>query len=181
MKKIVLLLVFTVLSSVGLQAQSKMGYVDSEYILKHIPEYAAAQSQINDLSNQWKGESDQKFEEIEKLYKAFQAEQVLLTDEMRKRREQEIVDKEKVAKDFQRQKFGYDGELFQRRKELIKPIQDKVYTAVQKVAEEGGFGILFDKSSELIMLYSSPKLDKSDAVVIKLGLKPGEYPGADKK
>lgn len=175
-----LIIIGLIMASVLANAQSKIGFVDSEYILKHIPEYAAAQKQIDDLAAQWKGESDQKFEEISKLYKAFQAEQVLLTDEMHKRREQEIADKEKAAKEFQRQKFGYDGELFLRRKELVKPIQDKIYAAVQKVAEEGGFGMLFDKSSELIMLYSSPKLDKSDAVITKLGLKPGEFQGEKK-
>lgn len=174
-------ILMTVLAVTGFvllaQGQSKMGFVDSEYILKHIPEYISAQKQIDDLSEQWQKESDQKFAEIEKMYKAYQAEQVLLSDEMRRRREQEIVDKERAAKDFQKEKFGYDGELFQRRKELIKPIQDKVYEAVQKVAEESGFGILFDKSSDLIMLYSSPKLDKSDAVVLKMGYKPGEFAG----
>ncbi len=180
MKKYIGSLLIILCLAIGATAQTKIGFVDSEYILKHIPEYASAQQQIDDLSVQWQRESEQRFAEIEKLYKAYQAEQVLLTDEMRKRREQEIVDKEKVAKEFQRQKFGYEGELFQRRKELIKPVQDKVYDAVQKVAEEGGFGMLFDKSSEVIMLYASPKMDKSDAVVVKLGLKPGEFKGKDK-
>jgi outer membrane protein len=162
-------------------AQQKFAYVDSEYILKHVPEYVAAQKQLDDLSVQWQKDVDKKYEEIEKLYKAYQAEQVLLTEDMRKKREQEIVDKEKAAKEFQKLKFGFEGDLFKRRQELVKPIQDRIYDAIQKFSEEGGYGIVFDKTSELIMLYSSPKLDKSDDIVVALGYKPGAFAGQSQK
>lgn len=151
----------------------RFAYVDSEYILNHIPEYTSAQKQLDALSEQWQKEVDNRFSEIEKMYKAYQADQVLLSDEMRKRRENEIIEKEKEAKEFQRLKFGYEGELFQQRTRLIKPIQDRVAKAVQAVAENQQLDMIFDKNSEVMLLYASPRLDKSNDVITKLGYKPG--------
>jgi outer membrane protein len=158
----------------GLQAQ-KFGFVDSEYILKHIPEYSTAQKAINNLSDQYKKEVDNKFQDLDRAYKAYQKDQVLLSDDMRKKREEEIVAKEKAAKDFQKQKFGPEGELFKSREALIKPIQDRIFKAIQAVAEEGDYGIIFDKNSEPTMLYSAPRYDKSNDVILRLGLKPGVF------
>jgi outer membrane protein len=132
-----------------------------------------AQKQLAALSDQWQREVDGRFQEIDRLYKAYQADQVLMTPDMRKRREAEIVEKEKAAKDFQRQKFGPDGDLAQKSTALIKPIQDKVSKAVQAVAEGDNLDMIFDKNSEVIMLYASPRYDKSNDVITKLGLKPG--------
>src|SRR5688572_27062882 len=101
MKKIILAASFLIIGMVA-QAQTKFCFVDTEYILKHIPEYKSAQAQLDDLSAEWQKEIDGKYTEIERLYKAYQAEQVLLSDEMRKKREQEIVDKEKGVKDYQK-------------------------------------------------------------------------------
>src|SRR5882757_6231559 len=128
MKKIILVLFFTFITLTGVFAQ-RFAYVDSEYILKHMPEYASAQKQIEALSVQWQKDVDVRFQEIDRLYKAYQADQVLMTADMKKRREAEIADKEKTAKDFQRQKFGPEGELAQRSTQLVKPIQDKVAKA----------------------------------------------------
>ncbi len=174
-------LLITVICALAFQTSwsQKIGYVDSEYILKHVPEYASAQRQLDDLSANWQKEIDKKYDEIDKLYKSYQAEQILLSEDMRKNREQEIVDKEKAAKDFQKLKFGFEGELFQKRKDLVKPVQDKIYNAIQKVAEEGAYGFLFDKNSDLIMIYSSPKYDKSDDVITKMGYKPGQMVGGN--
>jgi outer membrane protein len=172
MKKIILVLFFTVTACTAAMAQ-RFAYVDSDYILKHIPEYASAQKQLAALSDQWQREVDGRFQEIDRLYKAYQADQVLMTPDMRKRREAEIVEKEKAAKDFQRQKFGPDGDLAQKSTALIKPIQDKVSKAVQAVAEGDNLDMIFDKNSEVIMLYASPRYDKSNDVITKLGLKPG--------
>ncbi len=166
-----------VLFSVMAHAQTKFCFVDSEYILKHIPEYKSAQQQLDDLSEQWQKEVDTKYAEIEKLYKSYQAEQVLLSEDMRKKREQEIVDKEKAVKDFQKQKFGFQGDLFKRREELVKPIQDRVFEAVNKYAEQYSYGVIFDKSGDATMLYSSSKLDKSADIVTALGYKPGDFSG----
>ncbi|MES2276847.1 MAG: OmpH family outer membrane protein [Bacteroidota bacterium] len=174
MKKTFLTIAFILVAFAGAFAQ-RFAFVDSEYILKHVPDYASAQKQLSVLSDQWQKEVDGKFAEIDRLYKAYQADQVLMTADMKKRREAEIVDKEKGAKDFQRQKFGPDGELAQRSTLLVKPIQDKVAKAVQAVAETENLDMIFDKNSETIMLYANPRYDKSAAVITRLGLKPGVF------
>jgi len=171
MKKIFILLTFLTLTSSFAFAQ-RFAYVDSEYILKHIPEYVSAQKRLDDLSVQWQEEVDKQYGEIEKLYKAYQNDQVLLNDDMRKRREDEIVNKEKAVKDFQKQKFGYEGELFQQRTRLVKPIQERVAKAIQDVATAQGLDLILDKGSEVTFLFASPRLDKSDDVITKLGFKP---------
>ena len=172
MKKVILTLAAVTLIVLG-NAQSKFAYVDTDYILANIPEYKSAQSDLDKISVQWQKEIEAKYAEIDKLYKAFQAEQILLTDAMRKKRENEIIEKEKDAKDLQKQKFGVDGELFKKRQELVKPIQDKVYNGVKAIAEKGAYAVIFDKSSDLTMLYTNPKYDKSDEVLTSMGYKAG--------
>lgn len=172
MKRYVITGIIILFSTLGTFAQ-RFAYVDSEYILKHIPEYTSAQKQLDALSQQWQKEVDTRFADIEKLYKAYQADQVLLTPEMRKRREDEIIAKEKDAKEFQQIKFGFEGELFQQRTRLIKPIQDRVAKAIQAVAENQSLDMVFDKNSEIMLLYASPRLDKSNDVITRLGYKPG--------
>jgi outer membrane protein len=172
MKKVLLTLLLPMLAVTAAFAQ-RFAYVDSEYILKHIPEYASSQKQLAAISDQWQKETDARFQDIDRMYKAYQADQVLMTSDMKKRRENEIIDKEKAAKDFQRQKFGPDGELAQRSTALIKPIQDRVAKAVQAIAESENLDMIFDKNSEVIMLYANPRYDKSAAVITRLGLKPG--------
>lgn len=174
MKKIILVLFLTFTAFTAAMAQ-RFAYVDSDYILKHIPEYASSQKQLAALSDQWQKEVDGRFQEIDRLYKAYQADQVLMTPDMRKRREAEIVEKEKIAKDFQRQKFGPDGDLARKSTDLVKPIQDKVSKAVQAVAESENLDMIFDKNSEVIMLYASPRYDKSAEVITRLGLKAGVF------
>lgn len=171
-KKIILVVALTFLSITGALAQ-RFAYVDSEYILKHVPDYISAQKQLAALSDQWQKEVDGRFQDIDRLFKAYQADQPLMTAEVKKRREEEIVAKEKEAKDFQRQKFGPEGELSQRSNAIIKPIQDRVAKAVQAVAEGENLEVIFDKNSEVIMLYANPRYNKSDAVITRLGLKPG--------
>lgn len=177
MKKLLFSLSLIVLAFTS-QAQTKFCFVDSEYILKHIPEYKSAQTQLDDLSAEWQKEIDARYAAIEKMYKAYQAEQVLLSDDMRTKREQEIVDKEKQVKEYQKQKFGFQGELYKKREELIKPIQDKVFEAVNKYADQYSYGVIFDKSGDATMLYTSSKLDKSNDIISALGYKPGDYSGA---
>jgi outer membrane protein len=174
MKKIILSAFFTLLAFSYAHAQ-RFAYVDSDYILKHMPEYISVQKQLNALSDEWQKEVDGKFEDVDRLYKAYQADQILMTPEMKKRREAEIADKEKAAKDFQRSKFGPDGELTQRSNALIKPIQDRIAKAVQAVAESDDLDMIFDKNSEVIMMYANPRYDKSAEVITKLGLKPGVF------
>ena len=140
-----------------------------------MPEYASAQRQLEALSAQWQKESDQRYQEIDRLYKAYQADQILLTADMKKRREAEIADKERTAKEFQRQKFGPEGDLTKKSSSVIKPIQDKMAKAIQAVAESDNLDMIFDKNSEVIMLYANPRYDKSNDVIIRLGLKPGTF------
>lgn len=169
MKKLFLLILLTGTSFVSLQAQ-RFAYVDTEYILDLLPEYRSAQKQLEQLSADWEKEIEKRQQAIDKMYRDFNAEQVLLTEELRKRREQEIKDKEKELKDYRTQKFGYEGELFKKRQELIRPIQDKVFEAVQKIAKQGALDFIFAKGGEMIMLFSNAKYDKSDEVLAELGV-----------
>jgi len=147
-------------------------YVDTEYILEKIPDYKKAQQQIDQISEQWRKEIDSRYKEIENMYKTYQAEQVLLTDDMRNRREQEIVAKEKGVKALQKKRFGYEGELFQKRQDLVKPIQDKIYDAIKTMAETKSYDFVFDRSSGMTMLYNNPRHDKSDEILKALGYNP---------
>jgi len=171
MKGIIFILAFTFTTLTYAVAQ-RLAYVDSDYILKNMPEYASAKRQLDALSAQWQKDVDAKYQEIDKLYKAYQADQVLLTPDMKKRRDAEIEDKEKGAKAFQQEKFGPNGELVQRSNSLIKPIQDKIAKAIQAVAESDNLDMIFDKNSEVVMLFANPRYDKSKDVLLRLGLKP---------
>ncbi len=148
----------------------KFGYVDTDYILGQLTEYKAAQKQLNEISQKW--ESDLKImkDEVDKLYKDYKAEEILLSPTQRKEREDAIVAKEEAIKKFEQEKFGVNGELFKKRQELIKPIQDKVFVAIQKVAKNNGLDFIFDKSANMNILFSNPKFDRSDDVLDELGV-----------
>lgn len=168
--KLVFLFLFLFLF-VGFQSVAqKFAYVDSEYILSQIPKYKSAQLQLNELSAQWQQEVEKKFLEIDNLRKAFKVEKVLLTKDMQIAREKEINSKEDEAKKFQLDRFGSEGELFRKKSELIRPIQDKLYTAINKVAKNNGLDFIFDKSGDLLMLVSNSKYDRSDEVLEELGV-----------
>jgi outer membrane protein len=174
MSKNLLIIIFSMLATISSFAQgaaAKFGYVDTDYIMSQIPEYKAAQSELDKTSLQWQKEIDTKYAEVDKLYKAYQADAILLTDDMKKKRENEIINKEKEVKDLQKQRFGVDGELFKKRQELVKPIQDKVYNAIKAVAEKSGLGFILDKSGQVSILYANSKYDKSDDVLVYLGYK----------
>lgn len=153
----------------------KFAYIDTEYILKNIPDYEEAQKQLDELSDRWQKEIDRKYEQINKKNEDFHAEEILLTDNMKNKRREEIITMEDGAKKLKKEKFGVDGELFKKRKELIKPIQEKIYKAVQETANIGRYSIIFDKASPgLTMVYTNPKYDKSDDVLRRMGYKPGD-------
>ncbi len=168
---VVLMMIMTAASA------QKWAYVNTEYILENIPDYKAAQQQLDNLSIEWQKEIEDRYSIIDKLYKTYQAEQVLLTEEMKKRRQDEIALKEKDVKELQKQRFGYEGDLFKKKQELVKPIQDKIYNAVKKLATEQSYAAIFDKSGDLIMLFANPKYDKSDAILTAMGYKPGKSDG----
>lgn len=168
MKKLALIVIaFFLLASLG-KAQ-KFAYVDSQYILDNIPEFAEAQAQLDEMSNQWQKEIDTKFAEVERMYKEFQAQAVLLPEDMKKKKEQEIVDAEKEAKNLQRKRFGKDGDLFKKRQELVKPIQEKIYNAIQDIATSNNYAVIFDKGGSLNILFANPKYDISDDILDRLG------------
>ena len=148
----------------------RFAYVNSEYILNKMPEYQSAQGQINKLTISWQNEIEEKYKEIDILFKKYQAEKILLTPEMINIRENEILNKENEAKELQRKRFGPQGELFTKTEELISPIQDKIFNAIEDFAKEKRYDVIFDQSSNISMLFSDKKLDKSDNIIKMLGL-----------
>lgn len=167
-KKIGIICLLFVGSFVVAQAQ-KFALVDMDYILKHIPAYESANDQLNILSKKWQVEVETATQNAQNLLKSYQTEVVFLSPEMKTKRENEIVAQEKVAQDLKIHYFGPDGELFKKRESLIKPIQDEVYNAIQALSSDRGYQLILDKSSALNIIFSSPKLDISDDVLVKLG------------
>jgi len=167
MQNRLVILLFSVFA-IGAQAQ-RFGIVDTDYVLGKIPEYSQAQSQLDNMSKQWQGEVEALLSESDALQKSLDAERILLTDEMIAERTKVITDLEQQARNLQRQYFGPEGELFKKRQELVRPIQDQVYNAVQEVARKKKLDIVFDRASSLTMLYTSDKVDISEDVLIVLG------------
>ena len=171
MKRIVFTFIVVLVSVLTAMSQ-KYAYVNSEYILGNIPAYKTAQTKLDEYSVQWQKEIEAMYTQIDKMYKDFQTEKVLLSEDMKTKRENEIIQKEKDTKDLQKKYFGKDGELFKKRQELIKPIQDEVFNAVKQIAIEGNWAIIFDSANtSVVMMYTDPKYDKSDDVIKKLGYK----------
>ena len=167
MKKILLLLAISFLT-LSIQAQ-KFAYVDTYYILNKIPDFKQAQDKLDGLSADWQKEIENKKADVEQMYRAYQQEQVLLTNDMKIKREDAIQKKETDAKNLQKKYFGTEGNLYLKRQELIKPIQDKIYDAIQQLAADNKYAIVFDSSSDLIMLYKNNNYDKSDKVLDLMG------------
>jgi outer membrane protein len=145
--------------------------IDSKYILDKLTDYKDAQKRLDQFSEQWQQEIDQKQTMVDKMIKDYDAEQVMLSDELKKKREDELYNKEKELRDLQKKRFGFEGDLFKKRQELIKPIQDKVYNAVQKLAVDKQYDFILDKSEGITVIFADPKLDQSDAVLRNLGVK----------
>jgi outer membrane protein len=148
----------------------RFGYIDSQFILSRMPEYKKAQEEIARLTELWEKEILNMSRNIESMYRSLQAEQILLTEEMRKERQDAISQKENELKEYQRKVFGVGGLYFLKKEELIKPIQDKIWEAVDKVAKKNNLAILFDKAGELVMVYTDPRFDYTDFVLEELGL-----------
>jgi len=155
----------------GVAFAQKFAFVDSDYILQNIPSYNAAQEELNKVSEEWETEIAAEYTEIEKMYKTYQSERVLLTDEMKKKREDEIITKERQVKELQSKYFGPEGDLSKKREELVKPIQDAIYKAIKELSAEGSYAVIFDTASGASILYSNPRYDLSDEVLKKLGYK----------
>ncbi|MEJ7611890.1 MAG: OmpH family outer membrane protein [Ferruginibacter sp.] len=145
--------------------------IDSRYILDKVPEYKDAQKKLDNFSDLWQRELDQRQTAMDKMYKEYDAEQVMLTDVLKKKREDELFNREKELRDLQKKRFGFEGDLFRKRQELIKPVQDRVYNAVQRLAVEKQYDFILDKSEGITVIFADPKLDKSDDVLRFMGVK----------
>jgi outer membrane protein len=166
------LLVCTLVFSIcTIATAQRYAVVDSKYILDKMPEYKAAQKQLDQISAQWQKEIDDKQTTLDKMYKDYEGEQVMLSDDLKKKREDELFNHEKEVRDLQRKRFGFEGDLFKKRQELIKPVQDKVYNAIQKIAVTRMYDFILDKSEGITVIFADPKLDKSDDVLRELGVK----------
>ena len=168
MKKIAVLLLVAAASVLAASAQ-KFALVDMEYIFKNVPAYEMANEQLNQLSQRWQKEVEAGGKEAETMYQNYLSDKVFLTEEQVKKREEEIVAKEKSATELRYKYFGPEGELYQKRQTLLKPIQDDVYNAIKKVAEERGYQAIFDRASASDIIYASPRIDVSNEVLAKLG------------
>jgi outer membrane protein len=170
MKKISVLAVLLILTSAMALAQ-KYAFVDSEYIRKNIPAFTTAQEQLDKLSKQWEKEVADGYAIVEQMYKSYQNESVLLSQEMKTKREESIIAKEKEMKDLQNKYFGMEGDLFKKREEQVKPIQDEILKAIKEIAVDGSYAVIFDTATGGNILFANPKFDISEQVLEKLGYK----------
>lgn len=169
MKRLIFLVVLFLL--IGNDAYSqKFGYVDTNFILSKMSEYKEAQVEIENVSKRWQEEIHNMYMEIEAMYNEYKAEEVLLTNEMKEERLGAIKKKEEEVKEYQKKVFGFEGLFFLKKQELMKPVQDKVFDAVEKVAKDKRLQIVFDKSGDLVMIYTDPIHDYTDFVLEELGL-----------
>jgi len=168
--RIYLIPIFFIIFGLNFGYAQRFGYIDTDFILNKMPDYKKAQDEINQLSALWEKEIQGMAKDIEAMYASLQAEQVLLTEEMRKERTEAIRKKEAELKDYQKKVFGFGGLFFLKKQELVKPVQDKVWDAVDKIAKKNNLAIIFDKSGELVMIYTDPRYDYTDFVLDELGL-----------
>ena len=171
LKSLMLTVALVCCGALSTQAQiggQKFAYVDSDYILSNIPEYADAQEELNALSTKWENEIKAIYNKVSEMYKKYQTEMVLLSEDQKHAREQEIINKEQEAKNLQMQYFGSEGQLYQKQTELIQPIQEKIYTALTELAQTKGYTFIFDLASGTSILYASDKVDVSDDVLDQL-------------
>jgi outer membrane protein len=170
MKKILILACCCLMLAFNSHAQ-RYAIVDTKYILEKMPDYKDAQKRLDGFSESWQKEIDDKQTALDKMYKDYEGEQVMLTDELKKKREDQLFIKEKEVRDLQRKRFGFEGDLFKKRQELIKPIQDKVYNAIQKIAVAKLYDFILDKSEGITVIFADPKLDRSEDILRELGVK----------
>ncbi len=170
MKKIIIA-AFFILGSIITGNAQRYAIIDTKYILSKLPEYVDADKKLQQISDQWQKEIDNMQAQLNDMYKNYDAEQYMLSDDLKKKREDELYNKEKGLRDLQKRRFGYEGDLFTERQKLVKPIQDKVYNAVQKLAVAHGYDFVLDKSEGITVIFADPKLDRSNDILQELGIK----------
>ncbi len=168
MKKIIIALLVTVGAAVSAQAQ-KFALVDMEYILRNIPAYEMANEELSQLSDKWQKEIEKKQSEASQMYQNYQSEAVYLTFDQRREREEQIAAVEKSAAELRYAYFGPEGELYQKRTALIEPIQNEIYEAIKKLADEKGYQAIIDRASASEIIFASPRIDVSNDVLARLG------------
>lgn len=185
-----LLFIALLLTAFGQANAQRFGYVDTQVIVEKMPEYAQAQSEIEKQAEIWRKEVEEKQAAVQKMRIDFEAEKVLLPEDLRQQRMAAIDAKEKEVMEFQNKMFGIEGQIYQKRLELMKPIQDKVYAAVEKVARKRRLSFIFDKAGDLVMIFADPTHNYTDIVMEELGIAetnqqqggtPGNKPATGKK
>jgi len=171
MKKLLFLSLIALALTTSVSAQQRYAVIDTKYILDRIPAYKEADAKLKVIGEQWQKEIDDLQAQLDKMYKNYESEQFMLTEALKKKREDELFEKEKQVRNLQKKRFGYEGDLFKERQRLIKPVQDKVYDAIQKIATSRSYDFVLDKSEGITIIFADPKLDKSDDVLKELGIK----------
>jgi outer membrane protein len=151
-------------------AQQKIGYIDSEYILSKTPDYATVQQQVDRMAQEWQTTVEERKEEVDELFREYQARELLYTNEERQRKREEIMQAEGEVESLRMQYFGPEGQLFTQQEQLMRPIQERVLAAVETIAKEGGYDYVFDKSGDFLFMYAREQLDLSDQVLQELGI-----------
>ncbi|MCS7084651.1 MAG: OmpH family outer membrane protein [Bacteroidia bacterium] len=175
MKRIALILAVSMCAS-GVFAQ-KFGVIDSQFIFENMPEYTAVQQEIDATSQQWQKELDEMYAKIEKMYDEYRAKEVLLSKEEKERQQNNIMNEERKAKELQKKRFGYDGELFKMREEKLRPVQEKLFTAIEAVCKEKLINLMLDKAGAATVLYVDSRYDFTKDVMLKLGIDPSKTSG----
>src|SRR5690606_26566946 len=160
-----LIIISTISISAHAQRGVRIGYIDTEYILQNIPEYQEATAQLDNKVQKWKTEIETQLSEIQQKRKDLSNEKALLTKELIEEREEDITFEEKEILDYQQKRFGPNGDLMIQKKQLIQPIQDQIFAAVQDMAEKRKYDFVFDKAADVVMLYSADRFDFSDEVI----------------
>jgi outer membrane protein len=170
MKKLFFIAFSLLLASATVNAQ-RYAIIDTKYILDKMTEYKDADKRLAVISETWQKEIDEKQGQLNQMYRNFEAEQYMLAPELKTKREDQLFNLEKEVRDLQKKRFGYEGDLFKERQKLVKPVQDKVYNAIQKMAVNRGYDFVLDKSEGITVIFADPKLDKSEEVLKELGIK----------
>ncbi len=168
MKRVIIFIFLLILTKEGFS--QKFGYIDTEYIMSKMPEYTEANKLMNEYSDQWIKDIQDKYADIENLKNDFRNEEILLTAEMKKERLKTISDKETQVKNLNNEIFGMNGQLFQKKKEILKPVMEAIYGASEKVARQKKLMFIFDKASDLSMIYTDPRHDYTDYILEELGI-----------
>ena len=172
MRKTIIILLLLVAMTPMSMAQ-KYACVNTDYILKSIPDYTSAQKRLDKYVADWQKELQDKQDEIDAMRTDYEQERYLLPDNLKRRRQEELKEKEQALKALQRQRFGADGDLDKKRAELLKPVQDRVYATIERVAHEKNYAFVFDKAASATLLFANKKYDISDEVLELMGYKPG--------